>query len=99
MPCNFFGFLFSLIKIAIVNTELDVYDVSIHIIYFLLYALNPLLMLYFSTSRLIKRVEITLSRVVVFLFTFNLSYKTMITWWSWPTYIILFFRVSPLNHY
>ena len=36
------------------------------------------------TSRLIKRVKIHLSRVIV-LYLFALNFKTMVTWWAWPT--------------
>ena len=36
--------------------------------------------------------------MIVFSLTFSLSYKTMITFWYWPTYIILVFCVSPFNH-
>ena len=41
-------------------------------------------------------VKIPLSHVIVFS-SFALNLKTIITWWAWPNFIILVFRVSNFN--
>ena len=65
---NCLRLLFSLIKIIIISTELYVPDGYIHILSFILDTLFNLLLFWGVPSRLIKRVKIPLSRVIVFSF-------------------------------
>ena len=89
--------LFPFIRIIIVTTELDIPDGSNHLIYLIPGSLRHLILLWGVTNCLIKRFKIPLSHLIVFYY-FPLNLKTMITWWSWTTFIIIVFCVSSFNY-
>ena len=74
-------------------------SIHINIIYFFFDALHILILLWGVMIHLIKRVKIPLLRMIVFLSNFSIFWKNIITWWCWPIFIILVFRVYPFNLY